>query len=866
MITGLVFNEQGVAVLSVGYQVNRSKQTRASLFALLGVSSIVALLPLMAVAKVDGVKLFKTKPGPPPGFEAAVMHSSQTNMLDVIFNGHKVAEVLADFNAKSVRFHEPAFVLANIKNLIDRDLLAEALSAKLPANENHLCSYSSPRPYCLALNPKRIGVILDQRRYRVYLFINPRYFKASQQTTEKQIEPSTSSQSLLLQNSLVASGTRDAKAYAWINKTIWANGNNRASVDVSIQENNNINNGAGFSQMNIQRAYFGRVQKDILYRAGQLSTIGGNDFITQQYFLGASARNFNTGLPDRNHFGTPVPLYITTPSTVKVYRNGILIASQQFNAGQHFLDTSNYPSGAYDVSIQVTQNVTNQTNTITRYFVKQTALPPRDKLNFSVAGGLLQRNLSFNQNKFLNVPIYQNKPILFWRSTDALHYNLGWETTALLNDNRAYLSQHFAYYGRYGNLTPGALFATRGIYGLSMNASTHFSRVTTGASAMKIWGRERADLVGFNNNEVLSSSNQPLSFNDLRANVYVSLNIGKSNLYASSTWTQSGNSKIEKEYALSLNQTLFSGQNNAVDTSLSITRSSTDTLFLASVNYEFNTASGLNAHLRGGYSAISNRQAKSSHGNGLFDATVSKHTRFGYNRTLDVTLGAHRDTTERNANVQATYMNNWFRANASIMRSFAGSDNNTSYSGELDSNIVYAGNHFSMGYSQGYQSGIVLDVMAPDTSRVKVLVDGSPVAIVKTNTPTSLYLEPYLRHEISVVPLGEQLYQYNKSPVGVMLYDGNMQFLPWALKKQFVLFTQVLDESGKPLKDALLKAKGAYNATDQMGYIQINATTQTKKLTFEQLGGGVCTVKIPGDLEIKNNYTYLKSATCNNIS
>lgn len=825
--------------------------------------SIIALmLGQLVYASGKPADLFKVEPGPPPGFEAAVLKQKQTNMLDVYFDGKRVGSALATFTPKSLQFKSPAQLLKLIPEVSDPQRLKETFTAEFPTNEENLCPYDSNKDYCKSVYPAVAGVILDPVKYRVYLFINPKYLKESAQQKAEAFGPSTARHSFIAKNNFVASGTRNNQNYAWNNRSIWAYRNTRAQVDAAIQQNNDINGNSSYSQMTLQQANLGKLLDDTLYQGGQLNTLGGNDFITQQYFAGFGVRNYNTGLRQDSGFGSALPVFITVPSTVRVYRNGILIATQQFAAGRHFIDTSNFPSGSYDVSIQVTQNTTGQVSTTTRYYVKQTALPKKGKVDFALDVGFLQKNVSYNQNKFLSLPQYRDNPIIFYHTLYALKYNLGWENNYLVNFNDLYWSSNLSYYGDHFDISPGALLSNHSIYGASLDTSYRFKYASTGINLMKLWGRKETNLIEPGSDGVLSGSNQPLTANNLRLNLYANTNVGKGDLYGGVIYTQQANLKIEKDYNIQYSQPLYVNEHGAWEFSIGLTRAQQETTYMGTINYNFNENNGLSASANLGYTNNNGEGSNVGHGNLDADASVSKVTRWNLNRRLTVSGSAHRDDVSKYVSAYGEYVNNHLRAYLQVQQSVDSKNHNTSYSGEVDTDVTKADGHWALGYDESLQTGVVVNVLSPTPTTVEVYVDNTPDAIIPTGEPETIYMVPFKKHSVRIVPLGDHVFSYDKNAQEVSLYRGNFQYLTWTLAKQYILFTQILDEQGEPVKDALLKVKGEYNATDQLGYVQAEITSATHRMIFEKPDGQTCEVQIPKHIQVKDNFAQLKTLIC----
>ena len=100
--------------------------------------------------------------------------------------------------------------------------------------------------------------------------------------------------------------------------------------------------------MAFNQASVARYQNGVLYQFGMLTPDIG-DFISSQQMLGYEMRNYGIVPSLDTVKGSPVELYLPLPAKVSVYRNNQLISAQSFNAGKHFLDTTNFPGGSYDL-------------------------------------------------------------------------------------------------------------------------------------------------------------------------------------------------------------------------------------------------------------------------------------------------------------------------------------------------------------------------------------------------------------------------------------------------------------------------------------------------------------------------------------
>ena len=111
----------------------------------------------------------RVKDGPPPGFEDLVL--PQTTEVDVYYGGDKVGNTLATYTPKSIELTFPDEVSALIPHLIDPTVITEALSGPLDTHSGAVCLSDLQRD-CGVIEPNIAGVIFDESRFHLHVFIN----------------------------------------------------------------------------------------------------------------------------------------------------------------------------------------------------------------------------------------------------------------------------------------------------------------------------------------------------------------------------------------------------------------------------------------------------------------------------------------------------------------------------------------------------------------------------------------------------------------------------------------------------------------------------------------------------------------------
>src|SRR4051794_18640607 len=106
----------------------------------------------------------------PSGFDG--LERPRRILADIYFGDRKVGEAMVLATPGTVRFLEPAKLVALLPDAIDSPALVAALSADLPSHPDLVCSPGNGAS-CGKLSPAIAGVIFDEGRFRADIFLAP---------------------------------------------------------------------------------------------------------------------------------------------------------------------------------------------------------------------------------------------------------------------------------------------------------------------------------------------------------------------------------------------------------------------------------------------------------------------------------------------------------------------------------------------------------------------------------------------------------------------------------------------------------------------------------------------------------------------
>src|SRR5579884_277683 len=140
----------------------------------------------------------------PEGFSE--LASSRTVFLDVYFGDRKIGETFAVSRPGFLRFRAPGNLLSKLPDVIATPELTAALAEELPTNSQAVCSQTN-RGSCGTISPQLLGIVYDEDRFRVDIFINTKFLRTSRVQAEGYLPIPSASLSLTNAFGVDASGT-----------------------------------------------------------------------------------------------------------------------------------------------------------------------------------------------------------------------------------------------------------------------------------------------------------------------------------------------------------------------------------------------------------------------------------------------------------------------------------------------------------------------------------------------------------------------------------------------------------------------------------------------------------------------------------
>src|SRR5687768_4889073 len=168
----------------------------------------------------------------PEGFETLI--AERDVMLDLYVGGEKRGEVRAIIAPGTLKFEDPKTVAGLIPDAARPAELVAALTGTLPSNSSLACGRSRGEG-CGMLPSDRAGIILDEERFRVDIFVGPDLLIMPDPAAAAYLPPPDDEPSLIsLVGATLSGSSRGSEAWHLQNRSIASLGAFRLRSDGSL--------------------------------------------------------------------------------------------------------------------------------------------------------------------------------------------------------------------------------------------------------------------------------------------------------------------------------------------------------------------------------------------------------------------------------------------------------------------------------------------------------------------------------------------------------------------------------------------------------------------------------------------------------
>ncbi|WP_299734429.1 TcfC E-set like domain-containing protein [uncultured Endozoicomonas sp.] len=760
---------------------------------------------------------------PPAGFEN--LSSPSKTSVDVYFGNRYLAAQIATLTPGQIELSNPSQLVQLIGDVKDPELITSALTGVLNSHPELVCPLNVPRP-CHTLSPKVAEVVYDEAAFRVDIFINPLLLRTRSANVRKYLPPSDAGFALMQNVSTSASGfhstnNSDAHSYAINGLTMAAWHENSLRWDWSYADNERFSTRYLYGQRNYQGTE---------YSAGFMSLWGaGLSFLVDQPVLG-----IRTGSSDRTREdleysrGIPVDVYLPVRGWVEVRENDRLLYSAAYEAGAQQLDTSNFPDGAYDIDIRVFSDSGQLISSETRFFARQSQLPPLGEWLYQAELGRV-----VNSDSQRAMPEVTDQWQVRGSVSRRLSDTIAATAAAMLSDEQQLLELGGYFFGTHYQFTPSLMITNDGTKGAAVNGSITTNVLNLSGNLRRLWYHqhpaEQPDITdSFGSSVNQQSVSAAIPFWQGSFGYRYSRN---------QYYTPTGQlSDPEKSHFLDIRQTLFYSHSTSADLSLSLGKSGNTTTGMLTLNLRFR-------HSQWSVQASPRSEIIKQDGSTRHDETGRLSTAwYSGNQTeaslrVDAGIEAGQGNTRIDSKLQAA--NRFGQIMASANHGRLSNEQYSAWGVNINSRLLTDGHLMALGGEELTESALLVNVTGRPGDAFDVRVNNARHGYAIADSPSVISLSPYEQYHISLSSAGETLYYFEEREKKVTLYPGNVVAMAFKASPLLLIYGRILNE-GKPLPHMTVSA-GQYTVdTDESGLFQLEAPASIAQLLISNTDSHQC--------------------------
>lgn len=784
----------------------------------------------------------------PEGFEA--LDAERESVVDLYFGGERVGEALVSTRPGAVRFLEPARVAAMIPNLARPNVVAAALSGELRGNPGRVCS-SLGSSECGRLSPEIAGIIYDEDRFRIDLFVNPHLLKTIAATDEPYLPEPGSGLSLTNSLGFTLSGSSGGSTdYNVQNRTILALHGGRVRSDSSYS--------SGFGLV-VDNLVAEVDRPGFRYSAGMFWA-PGIDLVGRRRIIGAGvATQFDTRSDRDTLQSTSLLLFLDQPARVEMVVDGRLVGSRLYEAGNNLLDTSGLPDGAYTIVLRV-REAGGQVREERRFFTKNAQIAPVGQPIYFAFAGLLadtRENQLFSASKRLYYQIGTARRLSRAFAIDV----------AVIGTDRNAIAEAGAFL-----ITPLARVRIAGLASSGGDRGALLQLVSAGngplsasLDARRIWSSNGRPLIPLPGYVETFGGGTPAAAqlgNGSYTQASGSINYRIGTAYVGVLGSLRRDAGLRSSYSVGPSVSWSVIQRGGVQLTLNADAQRTRETTAAFVGFRLmTTINGFSTVSRVGHALRNDRAGGDDVSRQVGSLSADWYHDTGDRTQIGIGAGIDRSLDSTIARASGTAYSSLGSIRGDILHDFRAGEGATQYALTLQSGAALAIGGIALGGRDLEESAVIAGVDgASEDSTFDVLVNDSSRGRIRGAGRLPIFLQPYRAYRVRIVPVASGPMNFDSAERKVVLYPGNVQPMRWKAKRLFTIFGKALRVNGTPIAGATVESGQGIGETDANGYFQIDVAG-AGQLAFSGPDGVRCGASVP-ELAPKDGYAALGEVIC----
>lgn len=806
--------------------------------------ALLTMFATAAAATSSGTVTIESS-GTPEGFDE--LAAEREMLVDVFYGGRRAGEARVLVRPGFLQFKRPELLAGLIPNLKVGPELQAALGRDFPTHTDLVCSSGQMRN-CGELFPEVAEIIFDEERFRVDLFVNPRWLRTIPLQEQLYLSSPTTGLSLTTSSGFALSGSSTSvPLYNFQNRSLLAFREARVRSDVSYASK------IGF----VTDTVAVEIDRPALRYSAGLFWAPGSDLIGQRRIVGLGVgTQFDTRADRETLRGTPLIVFLSHSSRVDIVVDGRLVSSASYEAGNNVIDTTSLPDGSYSLLLRIEEE-SGAVREERRFFVKNPQIAPLGHPIYFAYAGVISDGRPANFLGFTKNFYYQFGTARRLNDKIALDLSVigtkspvieagGWLITSV---GRARLAALASFDGHRGAL----LQFTSGQSG----------RITANLDARKIWSQDGRPLIplsgGVNSFDVRQLDDRQLgkgSFTQVTG--AIGYRIGSAYLSIIGSLRKDKGFAADYSVGPSLSWPVanFRGLQINLQADAQLTRTTAAGFLGARIVFN-----------RGRYGATSTTGRRvfsgrgSSRGSRGFVGDTTAHLAYVAGDTnLGLAAGLKREEKSDTGHAEATLYSRFGNARAEIARDFQ-TGGRTQYGVSFQTGGVAGGQMVALGGREAAESALIVSLNRLEASaRFEILIDGQPRGYVRTGQQLPLFLQPYRAYSVRLRPVGAPSVRFDTSSREVTLYPGSVAHLHWSVERLATVFGRVVRKNGTPLANAIVSSGQSVGESNSDGFFQVEASAN-QVLVFSPGSASECRVQL-GPLDQHLDYVRVGGVVC----
>ncbi|WP_057884570.1 TcfC E-set like domain-containing protein [Tsuneonella troitsensis] len=748
--------------------------------------------------------------GEPDGFSD--LTRDHELMVDVYFGGIRRGEAIVRVSPDQVTFAEPAAVVSILPSLADASAVLQTISLPLPANGDLACTPSSDRLRCGRLAPNDVGVIFSRDRFRLDIFLNPRFVRIEDRIEERYLP--VPARQLSLVNSIggfVSGQSEGGERYVNIqNQLVVARGEQRLRADFSFQDGNGIS---------VDRMVAEWDKPERRYSAGLFWT-AGNSLVGSTRIVGLGIESQIDTRRDREQlFGSPVIVYLDRRARVDALYDGRVVSSKIYEAGSQQIDTSGLPEGSYELTLRIDEpgDLIREER---RFYSKNRRIPSLGRSDFYLFGGV---NAGSHRDA---IAVASDGFLLQGGYARRLSQGLALDGQVSLGDPFQSAEVGVTILSGIAQARAAILASSDGRLGSLVRVNSTGSGPFNYSFDLRALSAAESNTVGASNPFIqgvpsgLGETSRVTGRGYTQAGGLVSFTRGNFRLLG--TMFLRDEAKGELKYAVGpAIEWDAARMGTAVLTLRSdFTATESGTAGFAGVALRFTGR-------RGGITALGGIRKSSieddQRGSGAAGSVSGGWSGDVLGGELAAGAGYEHSPNEESALASLEFTHPFASVAGDLSRTEREGNASTQYTVGLQTTFVAGGGAPARPIGKSTTGSVIVAQIAGarEGDRFDILVNDHVSGYVNGPRPAYLRLEAYRAYNVRVRPVGADLVSYDRSPREIGLYPGSVTQLRWVAAPVVIKFGQLMDLSGAPIARATITGRGVWTQTDDAGYFQL---------------------------------------------